>query len=1406
MLVDFAGAVEPQEFALRKDQSCGESKALTAVMNIRIDAVLNVGGAAIGGEQKKMGDSFKYRAFISYSHKDRTAADWLHKGLESYRVPKPLVGSPGRDGPVPARLFPVFRDREEVPASADLGSELRGALADSACLLVICSPRSVASLWVSEEILHFKRLGRADRVLAIIVDGEPNTGDERECFPEALKFHVGNDGTLTAQRVEPIAADSRPEGDGRDNALLKTIAGILGVGFDQLKQRELEAARRRARVARTIAASMAMLALAALGAGSLAWLASTVARERLEQAQIAQSQVISEKALAARPEIAIPALLEALPRSVARPDRPYLPDVAGRLAIMLDLARNRREITPEFSQPIQSIRFQTAQPLLLSVSGLGPSTVGLWDVHSGAARFKRSFPDGVLSADVSPDGATVAVVERRSGVPITMLAIDGSPRRPLRIAASRPQWSASAAVGVAQDGNLVVVHHANQGVQLVALDPRDGGILDVGDEACASYGTKATFPGASLALISCEDGTIALWRVGAVLERLTTLKGPKDAFDDGYLLDRRFVASRSGARLAVGPDAAEKITLFRLGDNPAQGALNVAGRSVRLMAFPGDADELLVVDDNGDATIVGANGRSRTLERRASAPDSVGRVTHAGLAGDGEHVLLAIDSGALEVWRWREWRRVAQIDDRGAGDVVAMTIIGPSEGFVLVRTDGTTERRRAADGGLIVTARTHRKAEGIEISADGTALVIDEERGICVWESGREPICGMVDGFRRRLLPMADKTSMVVDLGSGPRVLAVRDLSVRRALAPPDSSWSPQFVRFDPSGRRIAVSLFGRSIVILDAHTYGVVLRTTPSGGDVYDIAFDPSGRYLVRQNVRQISVFDTAGSSPDPIWTADVNVESLAFKDDLLFVGVGRDGTEVFAIASGERRPAAAPPRERGSLQTMARNGSAVYRDSAGFSVWQTNAPRPASRHHTGGVVGFLATAALTPDGSLVALAKMTSTDATIRIRPAAEERSSTTVITDLAKDDPLAAAAFSADGGRIIAVTKAGHVRWIDSASGAISKGPSCNCGTILGVFTGPNDRALIYGEKAIMVLGDTPKTIALPENVGGFPMVDGQLRYIAFDAAPYLHLVTLATGDIKPVVGFSQDLRWLAQTPAAWLSNDGRRLAYVRGGLLKLFDPATGTERELMSLPADLRVGAIAPGGSAMALALADDTMHVIDLDTGKTRYVTTRLPSVVRLDFGGTDDSRLLIHSLQSGTIVASAKADRVLGRLGGMGGGPFPFEVIEPAGPERYIGLSSSSDLVSGDGQAMVWSAPSFAPARMLPLERQGRETPILPGPLKGPRIATSRDGKRALLYGDGGAPNLMDLQLRDPQSLIDAACRQVIRRLSPAELAAFGVIDELPSSAAQRLLSRLPTFMTSVLTGPVRPPPCGPAG
>ena len=208
-----------------------------------------------------------YDAFISYRHvdRDRKWAEWLIDALERYRIPKAL-----QDKGLPPRLHKVFRDEDEVPASSDLNDQIREALIASRFLIVVCSAFTPRSKWVEREIQIFNELGRGDQVLALLTEGEP--GDS---FPAAmLERHrevTDHDGSkrIVKEDKEPLAADVRPR-PGVSNeklkrfALLRLVAVILGVKFDELRQRDHER-ERHGRLVWGAAAAVICVLLAGLG-------------------------------------------------------------------------------------------------------------------------------------------------------------------------------------------------------------------------------------------------------------------------------------------------------------------------------------------------------------------------------------------------------------------------------------------------------------------------------------------------------------------------------------------------------------------------------------------------------------------------------------------------------------------------------------------------------------------------------------------------------------------------------------------------------------------------------------------------------------------------------------------------------------------------------------------------------------------------------------------------------------------------------------------------------------------------------------------------------------------------------------------------------------------------------------
>jgi len=239
----------------------------------------------------------EFAAFISYSHHDIGTARWLHRAVENYRVPRALVGLEGEYGAVPPRLRPVFRDEDELAGATALGPRLEEALARSRALLVICSPAARRSQWVDSEIRTFKRLYPDRPVFAVIASGTPGEG-EQACFPDALLWESDAQGQSDRTRpMEPLAPDMQTLE--RRLVALKLIAGLLGVPYDRLYDREL----RRRRTFAAIYSSASLIMILVLSGLTLA--AFSYARLALHErnaAETAQKIAIKERndAIAAR--------------------------------------------------------------------------------------------------------------------------------------------------------------------------------------------------------------------------------------------------------------------------------------------------------------------------------------------------------------------------------------------------------------------------------------------------------------------------------------------------------------------------------------------------------------------------------------------------------------------------------------------------------------------------------------------------------------------------------------------------------------------------------------------------------------------------------------------------------------------------------------------------------------------------------------------------------------------------------------------------------------------------------------------------------------------------------------------------------------------------------------------------
>lgn len=175
----------------------------------------------------------KRYAFISYNHKDAKWAKWLQEKLESYKLPADIHNEFENS----RYLRPVFRDKTDLNTGV-LANELRKELEESKYLVVICSPNSAKSAWVSDEVKAFIEMDRLDYIIPFIVSGTPHNYKERdcespyedECFPFFLRQY-------TKQHPELELLGISTDEVGKEKAFIRVVSRMLGVSFDVLWKR-----------------------------------------------------------------------------------------------------------------------------------------------------------------------------------------------------------------------------------------------------------------------------------------------------------------------------------------------------------------------------------------------------------------------------------------------------------------------------------------------------------------------------------------------------------------------------------------------------------------------------------------------------------------------------------------------------------------------------------------------------------------------------------------------------------------------------------------------------------------------------------------------------------------------------------------------------------------------------------------------------------------------------------------------------------------------------------------------------------------------------------------------------------------------------------------------------------------
>jgi WD40 repeat protein len=996
----------------------------------------------------------KYWAFLSYSHTDRQWGDWLHKALETYRIPRRLIGKESRDGKIPARVFPVFRDREELPVSADLSSNIEEALRESRYLIVICSPRSARSRWVGEEIKTFKKLGREDRILALIVDGEPNASDgkdgfkpEDECFHEALRYRWSENGEATAIRSEPIAADAREGKDGRNNAKLKLLAGLLGVNYDDLKQRDNERRIRRLR----IVVALALLLVSGFGGLSVyAWWQKQAAQQAQTRAETQKARAESERT---RAESALARTQAALSQSdflqaTRSLEAGRVPDALAQLARSLSFnPRNEaalfRLITllsyRNFATPLKYLKqespVQEAKvPVDPAVSDSAQSILGknapAWNAEKEAPAVHPMYkddPDSVRLFGLSPD-------ERR--------------------------------LFIFSDFHIAQVWDARTGE---AIKPpfkygyRGGG----GTTFLSSDGKRA---------VNVGNGPMRLWDVQSGKPVTDLSETSDDAAQGEFSSDSKQLATTRGELLSIWDGASGKLL---------QGPLQ-HDSPVSMLRFSPDGTRIAAVSQN--AVVL---WDTRTGARAAAPLSHGGDVAAVRFSSDGHLVATASRDNTVRVWNADNGQPVTSpIPQSGENnDMLEFSADGKR---LVVASPKTISVWNAKSGKQLFAPLTATGPVSsvqfdplgrriVSASSDGTARIWDATTGASLFEPIVHPAevrwAGFSSDGAKLVTLLSDVTGRLWDVRPG--------AALPTRLKHESPVMAAEFTRDGKEVMTATQKDLGKvSVQIWSAATGKLRLNRKSYGAMEGLPEFSPDARRLVTRSEKSAQVWDTAtGQKLGPPLTHESFVMSAHFNSDgTRVVTASQDNTvKIWNADNGQLigKPLVHDDKLMWAAFSPDGRRIATSAEDKHIRIWDAASGTVISDWE---YVTYIASGEFSPDSRR--LVTWTMDDVTARIWDVEKGEA---VGAPLRHTDAVMSAQFSPDGTKIVTASNDHTARLWDASSGKLLTDPLEHPAEVTSARFSPDGRQIVTvcNDKTIRVWdAESGKQIAEP-----FPGGDSQ-----------------------------------------------------------------------------------------------------------------------------------------------------------------------------------------------------------------------------------------------------------------------------------------------------------------------------